>query len=117
MSNQVTPTKPKPITIKDLYEMCLRKPEYFKTLIDGKDDLAGTLLKDGFVLSAKDCESLKVKLGNEKMTDLAKKWLRAGRSWEQSRQDELDRRHPKGKAGGGAEKGPDDENCHWDDTV
>ena len=115
MSKKVTP---KNITIKDLYEECRRDTGYFKILINGKDNLEKILLEKGFVLSEKDCKSLKEKLGNEKMTDNAAKWLKAGLDWEGSREAERKRRkEAQGKAGGGGEKGPERDNCHWDDTV
>ena len=52
------------------------------------------------------------------MTDAAKLWLGKKLGWEESKVAERQRRdEAKRKAGRGGEKGPEDENCHWDDTV
>lgn len=119
MSNQATPKKPISYnTIKDLYDFCMDHSGYFETLINKKDNLEDTLLKDGFVLSEKDCKSLKQRLDNKKMTDLALHWLGAGLDWEGSKAADQNRKDvKKRKAGRGGEKGPEDDNCHWDDTV
>ena len=101
-----------------MYNVCLKDPGYFDILIKVKDDLEKILLKKNLVLSEKDCKSLKQKLGNEKMTDAAKLWLGKKLGWEESKVAERQRRdEAKRKAGRGGEKGPEDENCHWDDTV